>query len=1087
MVFQLYRYLKSFVVIFLVVKTERLFIGAELRCEPPQPVTNAVPKIDSQDSYVVGTVVTYKCEKGYRDPVLYELKKADNSAMSQCKVNNSGHAYWTKPSLQCKPQCYSWDLKDVNGLKVFLEGNYMEGENLLFYCTSGYDKVENAVITCNSGIWNSTVMPCQPARCNYSPPSVVNGFTTVSNGSHGMSVSYNCNQFYFLKTPGSIRCSYGHWIGSPAVCKDSRCNSSNLVHWAGFRVKGMKNVYYNLERASVNCKHSYKKMANIICNRGIWTSLSSKHYPCKHGYCRKPKTDGGIVYEGKFCLTSFYCYERARSKYYKEGEKLYITCSQDGVKAQMRCEKGKWTPNLKCKDYEITESKKPSLNRSTATSERKLIIRKMFETYCEIGVYDKDLRIHRAIDGIRLKSGDRIEAGTKIVFHCSYVGIMRLTGVKEMYCYSGEWNEEFPFCFVPTGAEEVMVLVKSSNPKNLYESPRGIYLVRVSAKLHLFCKTVAGLRDVFWVTDARGNIKQDTVYAERGKPIAHIEFHATHAHSGLYTCLYHTGDSVVVQLLVTDFLPNTSQVPKRHEKATSKTESTKRIPKVRDTTTSHKLDSTTRPAQELDTTTSHKLDSTTRPAQELDTTTSHKLDSTMRPAQELDTTTSHKLDSTMRPAQELDTTTSHKFDSTTRPAQELDTTTLHKFDSTTRPAQELDTTASLKLESTTRPPQELDTTTSHKFDSTTRPPQEHDTTTSLKLESRARPPQEHDTTASLKLKSTTRPPQEHDTTALLKLESTIRPLQEQDTTASLEFKSTRRPSHEHNTTNSLTSESRTGIPKKHDSAFPLKLESTAGVQKEHESTTPLMFNTSKLPKYQLDPVVQKNKTHCVVDFNNKDLRIFHKRKPIKSGDIVPDGGRIVFHCYPVGRSRLFGFKETLCHRGRWLDKGFPTCQRNHVLGDVVIEFSRKGVIQPGGVVFFPSNENLVVYCKTIGWIGKPQWKAVTFYASIDYCSTWWEPQCRYVHLQTTSVLSGSYTCYVPHGRTLTIQLSFQEIRCPEIRPKEGLIVTYEEWRKLNNVVRFSCRGSLQLIGAKKAQCLRSGKWSKRIPYCRGQS
>ncbi|XP_076309702.1 uncharacterized protein LOC143224990 isoform X2 [Tachypleus tridentatus] len=1110
---QSYGYLKGFIVIFLAIKSERLCTGAELRCEPPPSVPNAVPDIDYQVSYAVGTVVTYKCEKGYRDPAVYKLK-TDKSSISQCRVNNSEHAYWIKPSLQCKPQCFSWDLKNARGLKIILEGNYMEGENLLFFCISGYDRVENAVITCNSGIWNTTLMPCQPAKCNYSPPSVVNGFTTVLNGTHGTTVTYSCNQFYSLQTSGSIRCSYGSWIGSPAVCKDTRCYPSDLVHWDGFRTKGMKNVYYNFETAHVSCEHGYKKMANIICNRGIWTSLSSKHYPCKHGYCHKPETDGGIVYEGRFCLASFYCYERANSKYYKEGEKLYLTCSQDGVKAQMRCEKGKWTPNLKCKDYELTETKILNLNRSTTTSETKFhasnhksIVWKGFETHCRIGVHDKHLRIYKAIDGIRLKSGDRIKAGTRIVFHCSHVGIMRLTGVKEMYCYSGKWTEEFPYCFVPTG-------------------PRGIYFIHESANLHLFCKTVAGLQNVFWITDVQGNLKQNIVYAESDKPISHIEFNATYAHSGNYTCLYRTQDSVTVNLVVTDYLPYTSKVPKRHKHATSKTERTSRIPKVCDTTTSFNTDSTTTPAQDQDTTTSFNTDSTTTPAQEEDTTASSKLDSTTTPAQDQDTTTSSKLESTTLLVQEEDTIASSKLESTTLLVQEedtiasskLDSTTvlvqeeetiaLSKLDSTTLLVQEEDTIASSKLESTTLLVQEEDTIASSKLDSTTVLVQEEETialskfdsTTVLvqeeetialsKLDSTTLLVQEEDTIASSKLDSTTVLVQEEDTIALSKLDSTTLLVQEEDTIASPKLESTTllvqeedtiasskfeytRASHAYDTT--------TGSP-----AVSLKLESTERAQKDHENTSPLMFNTSEPPNFQLDKVVEENKINCIVDFNDDDIRIFHKRRRIKSGDIVPDGGRIVFHCYPVGRSRLFGFSETRCHRGRWLDKGFPTCQRNHVLGDVAIKFSKKGVIKPGGVVVFPTSEDLCIYCKTIGWTGEPQWTSVTFYASIDYCSSWWDPQCSYVCLETTSVLSGNYKCYVPHGRNLTIELSFQDIRCPPIRRKE-LIVRYEKWLLPNSIVHFSCGGSLQLVGAKKATCLQSGKWSKRIPYCQDQN
>ncbi|XP_076339492.1 complement factor H-like isoform X2 [Tachypleus tridentatus] len=695
----------------------------------------------------------------------------------------------------------------VGGKMVLTSEEITSGSIAVFSCDVGRTLVGSHILKCmENGMWTFDVPKCYKncvlphlnngnigkKRITYWDENEILHFDKIEKNTslaHGEKVVIRCNRNYWYKgflnstwKNNEITCNDGQWSSEP-VCLPARCNSAQLSNWQGVMTGKLKNVYDHNELAFIHCAVGYKKISDIRCIYGLWKLLSGSH-PCEYGYCQKPIINGGSVKESSW---GFWTVD-AENEYYEEGKKLYVNC-MDNDERIIECRNGQWKPDLYCSEKKITTP-------STTT----FISRESIKSTCQIVNNDTYLIIFNNL--IQVKTGDKVENGGKIRFHCHLGGIKRLIGIKEIYCINGEWSEDFPYCSDAKDPDQVVVFVAFSNDSLVPEGPGGVFLVPLSASLKMMCKTVAGSPGITWTTTVEGNIQTNLIHF-KGNEILSIEFNATKSHTGNYTCSHHAGDSVLVQVLVTE---------------------------------------------------------------------------------------------------------------------------------------------------------------------------------------------------------------------------------------------------------------------------------------ETEDRTEAEIFTGN---HTLEPTTnQELQKHCKLGFYDQDLRIFSEGHSVKMGDLIPDGASIIFHCHPVGRSRLFGIKKTYCHKGEWNDITFPSCQTNNAFDDVFIDFSEEGIVSEGGIIIFPHNKKLYLNCHTVE---ERNYKNAVFQTDVQgvRSKVCWRFRCKYVYIQlyTSEEDSGNYTCGIPGGKSVSVQISIQKTECPEIPRSRGLEVNYENNRKFNSIVSFTCQEPLHLIGTKEAKCLTTGKWSEQTPFC----
>ncbi|XP_013785969.1 protein lev-9-like [Limulus polyphemus] len=320
---------------------------------------------------------------------------------------------------------------------------------------------------------------------------------------HGEKVVIRCNRnFWFMGFLNStwknneITCNDGQWNSEP-MCIPARCHSAQLSNWKGVMTAKLKNIYNHNELAFIHCATGYKKVSDIRCIYGLWRLLSGQH-PCEFGYCQKPNIDGGSVEESNW---GFF-HKKAENDYYEEGKKLYVKCDDNEEKVTIECKNGQWEPDLHCLEERVTTP-------STTT----FISRESTESVCQIVKHDEYLMIFYNLT--QLKTGDKVENGGKIRFHCHLVGIKRLIGVKETHCIKGDWSEDFPYCSDPNDPDQVVVFVAFSDDSLVPEGPGGVYLVPLSTSLKMMCKTVAGSPGIAWTTTVEENIETNSPWTKK--------------------------------------------------------------------------------------------------------------------------------------------------------------------------------------------------------------------------------------------------------------------------------------------------------------------------------------------------------------------------------------------------------------------------------------------------------------------------------------------------------------------------------------------------------------------------------------------
>ncbi|NXG20245.1 C4BPA protein, partial [Grallaria varia] len=232
--------------------------GAWGECPEPPRFVFAELTTAPQQSYPVGTELTYRCRPGY-------VRNGPDRPVIACLPNST----WSeKPDFCIGKSC---------GQPVITNGNFHAKTNLLlgstvtFTCNVGYQLLGPPSAQCvfkNGDAQWEDIPSCEIILC-IPPPEIKNGQLINGNTdfTFGMSASFSCDEGYSLIGEATIYCTMGpnhngSWSAPAPECKQIRCENPNVKN--GRRLSGFGTEHTYKDTVSFECNSGYKMNGSDI-------------------------------------------------------------------------------------------------------------------------------------------------------------------------------------------------------------------------------------------------------------------------------------------------------------------------------------------------------------------------------------------------------------------------------------------------------------------------------------------------------------------------------------------------------------------------------------------------------------------------------------------------------------------------------------------------------------------------------------------------------------------------------------------------------------------------------------------------------
>nr|XP_025034325.1 complement receptor type 2-like [Pelodiscus sinensis] len=238
----------------------------EPACGQPPNISHGQYNVWSRRTFVVGSLVTYKCDIGF---------SFVGQANIHCLTGDEGTPIWSEPTPECEEiQCPAPHIE--NGiLKSPLPHNYTYRTSVTLDCNIGYILRGNEQIQCQmDGKWYPPVPVCDLGRCPYPP---VFDYADRNNPREflvGTTVTYSCKPGYTL-IPGvspQLTCQTNFkWPKVSALCQRVRCPTPVIEN--GKQLSPTKAPYMYANRVGFQCNPGYilKGREESVCRTdGMW-------------------------------------------------------------------------------------------------------------------------------------------------------------------------------------------------------------------------------------------------------------------------------------------------------------------------------------------------------------------------------------------------------------------------------------------------------------------------------------------------------------------------------------------------------------------------------------------------------------------------------------------------------------------------------------------------------------------------------------------------------------------------------------------------------------------------------------------------
>ncbi|XP_075397914.1 complement factor H-like [Tenrec ecaudatus] len=235
------------------------------------------------------------------------------------------------------------------------ESRYSHGMTLSYSCEEGFKLSEEKGITCHMGKWSSPPqcvgLPCGP------PPGRPHSSLSpeLDSYQHGEQVTYICSDGFGINGPESIKCFGGKWP-TPPYCKITDCFEVPTFPHAVLK-STVKESYKSGEQVEYECEKNFQlDGSNIIkCIKSKWIGTPT----CKDVSCGNPPN----VENGKMI-------SKPMMKYPPE-EKVRYECDKHYKlygEVEVMCMNGTWTEPPKCKDPKGKCGPPPAIENGDTTS-----------------------------------------------------------------------------------------------------------------------------------------------------------------------------------------------------------------------------------------------------------------------------------------------------------------------------------------------------------------------------------------------------------------------------------------------------------------------------------------------------------------------------------------------------------------------------------------------------------------------------------------------------------------------------------------------------------------------------------------------
>ncbi|XP_055511020.1 C4b-binding protein-like [Leucoraja erinacea] len=264
-------------------------------CGKPPLLENGSPRDEdiSQDSFPVGSTVTYRCIPGFK------LKDGTSP-----KITCNSNLTWSPLQTTCERKSCGSPGEILNG-RYNATGNEF-GDKVTFSCDTGYNLVGRDTRLCEDSGWSGQVPTCEVVKCS-DAPAISNGSVSGRGDSefweHGMTATYSCKPGYTLIGQAEVTCKAdGQWSSSPPSCRAPGCGKPPHLENGSPRDEHISQDSFPVgSTVTYRCIPGFKledgTSPKITCNSNLtWSPLQTT---CERKSCGSP----GEILNGRYNAT----------------------------------------------------------------------------------------------------------------------------------------------------------------------------------------------------------------------------------------------------------------------------------------------------------------------------------------------------------------------------------------------------------------------------------------------------------------------------------------------------------------------------------------------------------------------------------------------------------------------------------------------------------------------------------------------------------------------------------------------------------------------------------------------------------------
>ncbi|XP_033006980.1 complement factor H-like [Lacerta agilis] len=249
-----------------------------------------------------------------------------------------------------------------------LQEEYKHGEKVEYKCDIGFAMTGSKLIECVDGQWTSLPLCKEEPRTCEAPPNIRNGRSvTVDSDTyqHGETVSYECNEGFFIVGTKEVVCLHGQWelpLCIDVAAKCTRPPNAEFVPLASLEKR------FNHNNVVTYTCGSYQHKTK--CVNGKW----SPDPECT-AFCPPPPQLPNAV-------------DITDMRNYKSGEEISFRCQENFLlqgPRKIKCDNGKWQTPPRCFDARCGDPPAIDHGEVNISSQRKYLSGESVEYHCHEG------------------------------------------------------------------------------------------------------------------------------------------------------------------------------------------------------------------------------------------------------------------------------------------------------------------------------------------------------------------------------------------------------------------------------------------------------------------------------------------------------------------------------------------------------------------------------------------------------------------------------------------------------------------------------------------------------------------------------